>query len=209
MIRAIFFDFGGVITDSPFEAFRRFENKNGLPINFVRTINSKNPNTNAWAQYERGEIDSEEFDRLFLVESKNCGYAIEGKKIIELLHGDIRNVMLDVVEKCKKKFITACLTNNIKETNRKNQSLLTNFEIAKDKFDFVVESSQIGIRKPEREFYAYACRLAGVQPSEVVFLDDLGINLKPARQMGMSTIKVTDPSQAIAELANITKSDFC
>ena len=208
MIRAIFFDFGGVITDSPFEAFRRFENKNGLPINFVRTINSKNPNTNAWAQYERGEIDSEEFDRLFLVESKNCGYAIEGKKIIELLHGDIRNVMLDVVEKCKKKFITACLTNNIKETNRKNQSLLTNFEIAKDKFDFVVESSQIGIRKPEREFYAYACRLVGVQPSEVVFLDDLGINLKPARQMGMSTIKVTDPSQAIAELANITKSEF-
>ena len=209
MIRAIFFDFGGVITDSPFEAFRRFENKNGLPINFVRTINSKNPNTNAWAQYERGEIDSEEFDRLFLVESKNCGYAIEGKKIIELLHGDIRNVMLDVVEKCKKKFITACLTNNIKETNRKNQSLLTNFEIAKDKFDFVVESSQIGIRKPEREFYDYACRLVGVKPSEVVFLDDLGINLKPARQMGMSTIKVTDPSQAIAELANITKSNFC
>ena len=71
------------------------------------------------------------------------------------------------------------------------------------RFDHVVESSKVGCRKPEPKFYTLACEMAGVAPAECVFLDDLGINLKPARQMGMTTIKVIDPAIAIAELTAV------
>ena len=67
-------------------------------------------------------------------------------------------------------------------------------------FDVVVESSKAGCRKPDPRFYEIACEELGIEPSQAVFLDDLGINLKPARAMGMTTIKVTDPGEALREL---------
>jgi putative hydrolase of the HAD superfamily len=71
-------------------------------------------------------------------------------------------------------------------------------------FEFVLESSKVGVRKPEPAIYLMACERLGVRPEETVFLDDLGINLKPARALGMATIKVDDPDRALAELEEFT-----
>ena len=75
-------------------------------------------------------------------------------------------------------------------------------------FDHVVESSKVGCRKPEPRFYEIACDLLGVEPSECVFLDDLGVNLKPAKAMGMTTIKVGAAEPAIAELERVLGIDL-
>ncbi len=199
-IKAIFFDFGGVITESPFDAFAVFERKHGIPQNFIRKINSTNPDNNAWAQFERNDINVNQFNQLFLQESKLLGHAIPGKKILSLLNVRIRPEMVDLVKECKTKYIVACLTNNIKLSPESEKARDRRFLSVYQDFHYVIESSEIGIRKPEKEFYQYACDLVKVKPSEVVFLDDLGINLKPAKAMGMETIKVVDPKLAIANL---------
>jgi len=203
-VKAIFFDFGGVITDSPFEAFNQFEKKNKVPLDFIRKVNSINPNANAWAQFERNQISLEQFDQLFSCESEKLGYRIAGKKIIQLLNGCIRPQMVSLVKRCKKKYITACLTNNIKPSNlTSSASEFDNHKKIHQVFHHVIESSKIGVRKPEPAFYQYACNEVGVKPTSVIFLDDLGINLKPARAMGMITIKVKNAEQAIKDIEKL------
>ncbi len=202
-IRAIFFDFGGVITESPFTAFAEFEKKSGIPPNFIRKVNSTNPDNNAWARFERNDIDNKKFNELFLKESKLLGYAIPGEKIISLLNVKIRPEMLDLIKKCRRNYITACLTNNVKILSSSEKKQEKALHSIYREFDYVIESSEIGLRKPEKAFYQYACNLINVSPSEVVFLDDLGINLKPAKAMGMQTIKVMEPTTAIMELEQL------
>jgi putative hydrolase of the HAD superfamily len=206
-IKAVFWDFGGVLTTSPFEAFNRFEQENHLPPNFIRMVNAANPDTNAWARLERSEISLEEFDREFERETAVAGHAIRGDSVLELLSGDLRPEMVEALRRCRQKFRTACLTNNIKGMNKTDIKRLgrraAEIQAVMNIFDFVVESSKIGFRKPDPRFYEIACDIVKVTPEQVVFLDDLGINLKPARAMGMATIKVTDPRQAIAELESL------
>jgi putative hydrolase of the HAD superfamily len=72
-----------------------------------------------------------------------------------------------------------------------------------DLFDAVVESSKVGIRKPDPAINELACSLLDVAPGECVFLDDLGVNLKPARAMGMTTIKVADHAAALDALSGV------
>tara|TARA_Y100000768_G_scaffold116375_1_gene85958 strand:+ start:19408 stop:20049 length:642 start_codon:yes stop_codon:yes gene_type:complete len=207
MIKAVFWDFGGVITSSPFESFNKFEKLNNLPINFLRSVNATNPDGNAWAKLERNEISLYEFDELFEAESKSLGHSVKGKEVISLLKGEIRPEMLEALKRIKGTLLQACLTNNIQSLNEEgfegNVSASGKHEEVMNMFDFVFESSKENVRKPDPEFYLRACERGNVSPEEVVFLDDLGINLKPAKALGMSTIKVINPNEALNELETL------
>lgn len=208
MIKAIFWDFGGVITSSPFEAFNVFEKNNNLPLDFLRKVNSTNPDDNAWAKLERSEVNLEEFDLLFEEESNELGHSVKGKEVIALLQGQIRPEMVNALQKIKGKLIQACLTNNIQSLNKEtfeenNVSVSGKHEEIMKLFDFVIESSKVNLRKPDPAFYKLACEKAEIEPFEAVFLDDLGINLKPAKILGMKTIKVIDSIDALQELQKL------
>ena len=208
MIKAVFWDFGGVITSSPFEAFNKYEKHNNLPSDFLRKVNSTNPDDNAWAKLERSEVNLDEFDLLFEKESKTLGYAIKGKEVIALLQGQVRPEMLNALQRIKGNLIQACLTNNIQSLKEEafdegNVSVAGKHDEIMGLFDFVIESSKVNLRKPDPAFYKMACEKAKIEPSEAVFLDDLGINLKPARILGMETIKVIDSKDALNELQKL------
>ena len=205
-VRAVLWDFGGVILTSPFDAFARYEAELGLPADFIRTVNATNPDANAWARLERSELDLDGFGAAFEVEARALDTtgradALVGRRIIELLAGEIRPAMVAALDACKAHGLKiACLTNNVAGTGGGATERETRVTAVMDRFDVVVESSKVGCRKPEPRFYEIACELLAVQPTECVFLDDLGINLKPARQLGMRTIKVEDPDDALAQL---------
>ena len=207
MIQAILWDFGGVLTTSPFEAFNRYEAERGLPRDFIRQINATNPETNAWAQFESSQVTLDEFDDLFAEESTARGHRVPGRQVIELLSGDIRPRMVRVLERCKAHYQVACITNNVR--SGQGPGMASSSERASRiarvmaLFDLVVESSQEGIRKPNPQIYRLTCERLGVSPEAAVFLDDLGINLKPAKAMGMTTIKVGAAEPAIAELEQV------
>lgn len=211
-IKAVLWDFGGVITSSPFEAFKRYETEHGLPTDFIRGINATNPDTNAWAQFEASKVSIEEFDQLFLKESTAAGHPVPGKDVIKLLAGDVRPRMVKVLERCKQDYKISCLTNNVRSGQGPGMSRTPEnaaaVQQAMSLFDHVLESSREGMRKPQPEFYLLACERMGVAPSAVVYLDDLGINLKPARKLGMTTIKVLSEDQAINDLSATLGIDF-
>ena len=203
-IKAVLWDFGGVITSSPFESFNKFEVEKKIPVDFIRQINAENHETNAWAKLESSEINLNEFDRLFRLESSAKGHEISGKEVINLLSGEIRPEMVSVLKKLKENFIVGCITNNVNagqgpgmaRSKRKHDAI----EEVMSNFEFIIESSKVGVRKPDPKIYKLACQRASVSPTECLYLDDLGINLKPAKAMGMRTIKVLSPDQAIVEL---------
>lgn len=194
-ITAVLFDFGGVILSSPFDAFARYEIDHDLPSNFLRTVNATDPDRNAWARLERSELDLDGFAASFEEESAALGHRVPGWDVLRLLAGEVRPEMVEAVRRCGERLKTGLLTNNV-------TGLGARAEVAEivALFDVVVESSVVGVRKPDPEFYEIACAQLSIEPSEAVFLDDLGINLKPARAMGMATIKVGEPAAAIAEL---------
>jgi putative hydrolase of the HAD superfamily len=199
-IRAVMFDFGGVISSSPFEAFAHLETEHGLPPDFIRTVNATNAHDNAWARLERGELDAETFGPEWAAEAHALGHELDGRLVLERLGGELRPQMVAAIKTCRTRYKTACLTNNFALAER-----VVSEEVAAvyALFDAVLESRVLGIRKPDPRFYELACARVGVEPNEAVFLDDLGVNLKPARALGMHTIKVTDPDQALAELARV------
>ena len=201
--KAIIWDFGGVITSSPFEAFNQFEEANGLPKDIIRTINSENPDTNAWAKFESNSITIDVFNDLFLKEAKAKGFDIKGKDIIKLLKGSIRKNMVSFLRELKSDFKLGCITNNVKSSSEENNDNET--KEAMSLFDHVIESSIVGIRKPNPEIYMMSCDALNVSPDQCIYLDDLGINLKPARELGMTTIKVIQPEDAIQEVRNLLK----
>ena len=198
---------------SPFEAFNTYEESRGLPRDFIRRVNSANPDSNAWAKLERSELSPADFDEVFARESEALGHRVPGADILSLLHGEIRPEMVRAIDTVKSHgYLTACLTNNVLSTpdDRSAPDAAKRKEIAAilERFDALIESSKVGVRKPEPRFYEIACETVGVTPSECVFLDDLGINLKPAAAMGMRTIKVTSATQALGELSQILSLAF-
>ena len=201
--KAIIWDFGGVITSSPFEAFNKFEEANGLPKDIIRTINSENSDMNAWAQFESNSITIGVFNDLFLKEAKAKGFDIKGRDIIKLLKGSIRKNMVSFLRELKSDFKLGCITNNVKSSSEENNDNET--KEAMSLFDHVIESSIVGIRKPNPEIYMMSCDALKVSPDQCIYLDDLGINLKPARELGMTTIKVIQPEDAIQEVRNLLK----
>lgn len=202
-LRAVFWDFGGVIISSPFETFNVYERDHGLPTDFLRSVNAVDPDTNAWAKIERQEISAAEFDVLFGDESERLGHRVPGADVLGLLAGELRPQMVTALDRViEAGYLTACLTNNVAGSMRPE------LQTVMGRFGHVIESSEVGVRKPEPAFYEAACSAAGVEPGEVVFLDDLGINLKPARAMGMATIKVVDPDVALGELSALLGIDL-
>ena len=208
---SIFWDFGGVITSSPFEAFNKFEKDNKLPENFLRKVNSTNPENNAWALLEQSKINQEEFDKLFFQESSQLGHGVAGLKVLNLLEGDLRMGMVSVIRKLNELgFTQACLTNNFIPSNENQPDMIDLDKKAEvfDLFDFVFESKEIGLRKPDQAFYDHVIKEVNILPNKIIFLDDLGINLKPAKAMGITTIKVISESQAKKDLGEILNINF-
>jgi len=195
-IRAVLFDFGGVLTTSPFQAFARYEAEAGLPPGFVRGLNAANPDTNAWSRLERSEVTIAEFCRLYEDEARAAGHDIDAAAVLACLRGDLVQEMFIAVLRLREAgLLTALLTNNFVS----GEGTLSPAPVG-ELFDAVVESAREGVRKPELRFYEVACERLGIAAHEAVFLDDLGVNLKPARQLGMVTIKVVDHGVALAEL---------
>ena len=204
-IEAVIWDFGGVLTTSPFEAFARFESARGLPAGIIRRINAANHLENAWAKFERAEVDLEAFDRLFAAESLLAGAELRGRDVLPLLSGELRPEMVEALRRVKANFKTGCITNNLPNNaigSASGRSLYIAEVMAL--FDHIIESAKIGLRKPDPRIYRMMVEALAVDPSRCVYLDDLGVNLKPARDMGMTTIKVINAPQAIAELEAAT-----
>lgn len=206
MIKAVIFDFGGVFTSSPFEAFARYERERGLPVGLIRKINSTDHETNAWAQFEQAKIDIDAFDKAFAAEAKALGHDVPGKDVLPLLAGDFRPEMIEALKRIKTRFKTGCITNNMPH-NAAGGTAAGRTMYAREimvLFDEVIESAKLGIRKPDPRIYTLMCEALAVAPEECVYLDDLGGNLKPARAMGMTTIKVESGPQAITDLEAAT-----
>ena len=205
MIEAVIWDFGGVFTSSPFEAFARFETQRGLPADIIRRTNALNHWENAWAKFERAEVDLETFDELFAAESLALGAEVRGKDVLPLLSGDLRPEMVDALRIIKSRFKTGCITNNLPANaigSASGRSLYIAEVMAL--FDYIIESAKIGLRKPDPQIYRMMADTLGVDPINCIYLDDLGVNLKPAREIGMRTIKVVNSAQALAELEAAT-----
>jgi putative hydrolase of the HAD superfamily len=205
MIEAVIWDFGGVLTTSPFEAFARFETERGLPADIIRRTNAHNHWENAWAKFERAQVDLEAFDRLFAAESLALGAEVRGKDVLPLLVGDLRPEMVEALRRIKARFKTGCITNNLPANSvgsARGRSLYIAEVMAL--FDHVIESAKVGLRKPDPRIYRMMLEALDVGPKHCVYLDDLGVNLKPAREMGMTTVKVVSASQAITELEAAT-----
>ena len=207
-VEAVIWDFGGVFTSSPFEAFNRYEAEKGLPKDLIRQVNATNPHDNAWALFERNEIDAARFDRLFLEESTALGHAVPGREVLPLLSGALRPRMVAALRACKPRFKVGCITNNVVSEHSpgqdEGQRMAGAMAQVMPLFDAIIESSKAGVRKPDPKIYLMMCELLAVAPSACVYLDDLGINCKPAAQLGMTAIKVTGVDQALAELSAAT-----
>ena len=210
-IEAVIWDFGGVFTTSPFDAFNRYERERGLPRDIIRRINSVNPDSNAWAKIERSDVDAATFDRLFADEAKALGHDIRGADVLALLSGDLRPRVVAAFKACKARFKVGCITNNaptgkgagMSSSSEKAQQIADVFGL----FDHVIESSKAGVRKPDPRIYLMMCDALRVKPEACVYLDDLGINLKPAREMGMTTIKVLSEEQLLEDLVRTVGMD--
>lgn len=206
----VIFDFGGVITASPFEAFNKLEAERGLPHDFVRRVNATNPDDNAWAKFERAEIDAAAFDMLFAEEARALGHELEGEAVLAVIAGAVRPAMVAALDTLKDRgFTIACITNNVPggKMGIRGAGMTRSAEAAIEvadimaRFAHVIESSKAGVRKPDPAIYLMMCEKLGVEPAECIYLDDLGINCKPASQLGMHAIKVTSGEQALADLS--------
>ena len=204
MVTTVLFDFGGVITASPFEAFEQYEAEVGIPSGSIRKINSTNPNDNAWAKMERSEVTLDEFSQLFEEEAEAVGLEISGERVLGCLSGDVRPQMVRALEILRERVTLGCITNNMKSGHGSGMSrtaeqaaVIANIM---EMFEVVIESAKVGVRKPDPRIYEMACTELKVDPHSCAYLDDLGINCKPAAALGMTAIKGVDPEQALDDL---------
>jgi putative hydrolase of the HAD superfamily len=201
--RAVIFDLGGVVFPSPFEAFDTYDHGNNLNKGTMRALIRRSSETGAWAALERGELSMDEFVAALEAEALDAGFQLDARRLMGLIGSSLgpRPEMAGAIEQIRARGLrTAALTNNwADETRRSTPNGLHETGL----FDVIVESAVEGLRKPDPRIYALALARLNVLASEAVFLDDLGMNLKPARDMGMATIKVVDPDAALAELEEV------
>lgn len=205
---AVIFDFGGVITESPFEAFNRLEAGRGLPRDFIRQVNAANPDGNAWARFERAEIDAAAFDAQFAAEAVALGHELEGSAVLAVLSGSIRPAMVAALDRLADAGLRlACITNNVPTGHgagmARSGDARDAYEQVFARFEHVIESSKAGVRKPDPRIYRLMCEKLGLGPERCIYLDDLGINCKPAAMLGMHAIKVVSGEQALADLSDV------
>ncbi len=198
--KIVLWDYGGVLTESPIKNFQKFENDNNYLLNTIVKINSKNKYENAWAKLEKDQISVEEFSILFKEEAKQFGISnINTDKLLKCLNVKLNNRMVEFLKNVSKFYTCVCLTNNFKKMNS------SNFQKVKHNFRLIIESSKIGLRKPEKQIYRYVLKVLKVSAKEILFIDDLGINLKPARDLGFQTYKFIDTGKTITYMKNMLK----
>jgi len=198
--RAVIFDLGGVVYPSPFEAFDAYDVDAGLAPGTVRALIKTSSETGAWAALERGELGLDEFFQLLGAEATAEGFELDGARLMQMIGRGFgpRPAMARAITRIREAGLrTAALTNNWPRPEDGVAAVNGNGL----GFDVVIESAVVGLRKPDPRIYELVLRELAVAAADAVFLDDLGINLKPARALGMTTIKVADPDQALAELA--------
>lgn len=211
-IDAVLFDFGGVITTSPFEAFNRYEAEVGVPPDTIRRINATNPDDNAWAKMERNDVTLAEFATLFEAEAAAIGHQLSGEAVLNCLSGDVRPAMVTALDILRERVRIGCITNNMRQGHgagmARTEAQAARVADAMSRFEVVIESSKVGLRKPDPLIYQLACSEMGITADRAAYLDDLGVNCKPARALGMATVKVTDPDVALDELEAIVGFDL-
>ncbi len=202
-IKLILWDFGGVLTESPIKKFIEFEKENNLTPGTLVKINSHNKMNNAWAKLEKDLVNEKEFTELFLEEAKNLNIKeeIDTNMVLNCLDVKLDKAMLDIFFKIKDKVPFACLTNNIPSHLNKNYN--NTFENFKHNFEYVFESSKLGLRKPEEKMYKHVIQKIKLPPENILFIDDLGINLKPAKKLGFFTYKYVNITDTKNFLENI------
>jgi putative hydrolase of the HAD superfamily len=195
-VRAVIFDLGGVVIDSPLHAIARYERELGIPEGIVNRVVVDSGPSGAWSRLERGEVAMLDFHRDFEAELRAAGHAISAADMMgRIALCGPRPAMLEAIRRIRARGLRAgALTNNWANERSEPAHEL------KDLFDAFIESSKVGLRKPDPRIYQLACNSLGVAPTEAVFLDDIGRNLKAARELGMRTIKVDAPEPALAEL---------
>ncbi|MFV0475330.1 MAG: HAD-IA family hydrolase [Pikeienuella sp.] len=215
MLRAVIFDFGGVFTESPVSGFARYEREHGLPERFIGGVIKARLNDGAFSRFERAEIALEEFDSAFAEETRAAGHEVRGRTLLSLMKLEFRPDMIRALDLIRAGgFLTGCITKNkpdsgAKEWARGPEGQRLAAEVMA-KFDHVIESARAGIRKPEPRIYEMMCEALGLTPRECAFVDDLGVNLKPAAAMGMKVVRVPfdDYRPALAELSTLTGIDL-
>jgi putative hydrolase of the HAD superfamily len=201
--RAVIFDLGGVVFPSPFEAFDEYDHGNDLAKGTMRGLIRRSSEEGAWAALERGELNMEEFTVALEAEADAAGFRLDARRLMGLIGSSLgpRPEMARAIQRIRERGLrTAALTNNWTDDDQRSTPHALHDVLT---FDVVVESAREGLRKPDPRIYALVLARLDVLASEAVFLDDLGINLKPARSMGMTTIKVVDPNDALAELERV------
>jgi len=198
-LRAVIFDLGGVILDSPLHAIARFERDRNIEAGAINRIVVATGPGGAWARLERGELSMEDFFGAFEEDCAAAGWTLSARELMERI-GEAaapRPRMLEAVRRIRGRGLcAAALTNNWVGDG-------TGTDVLKPHFDVFVESSVLQLRKPDPRIYRHACEAIGVEPGEAVFLDDIGRNLKTARELGMVTIKVDDPDEALRQLEGL------
>ncbi len=205
-IRAVVFDLGGVVFPSPLDAFDVYDERAGLAAGTTRTIVRASSETGAWAALERGELTMEQFCPALDEEAAALGHTISTTTVmatIAELSGP-RPEMVSAIRALRDAGLkVGALTNNwVDERSGSDTFDMRHVELS-TLFHTVVESARVGLRKPDPRIYALVCERLEVTPPECAFLDDLGINLKPARELGMTTIKVVDARAALRELSDV------
>ena len=196
------FDLGGVVFPSPLDVFRAYEREHDLPHRFLSEVVLADPEHGAWSRLERGELNFDEFCDAFDAECAAHGGAVSARELMGAVRVglDARPEMVTAIGAIRRHGVkTAALTNNWADDPARTDRALPTGEW----FDVMVESAVEGLRKPDPRIYALVCERLDVSPSATVFLDDLGANLKPARELGMKTIKVANPEAALAELEDV------
>jgi putative hydrolase of the HAD superfamily len=210
-LRAVVFDLGGVVFPSPFEAFDVYDRRTGLAAGTTRAIVRASSESGAWAALERGELTMAQFCAALDAEAATLGHTISTAAVMATI-GEMsgaRPEMVTAIGRLREAgILVGALTNNwIDDRGDGTPAGMARPELH-TLFDAVVESARVGLRKPDPRIYELVCERLGVAPTECAFLDDLGINLKPARAMGMTTIKVADPIDALRALAQAVGLDL-
>jgi putative hydrolase of the HAD superfamily len=198
-IAGVLFDIGGVIQDSPLHAIARYERDHGLPADAINRAVIASGESGAWSRLERGELTLDAWCSPFEADCRAHGVVVDGRRLMQYIAeaGRERPQMLRAVARLRQHGLRAgALTNNWVREERD-----TGPHRLRAHFDVMIESQAVGLRKPDPRIYQLACRELGVAPTETAFLDDIGLNLKSARALGLHTIKVTDPDTALRELS--------
>jgi putative hydrolase of the HAD superfamily len=198
----VLFDLGGVVLGSPLHAIRDYEQELGFERNAINLVAANTAPHGAWSRLERGEIQMEAFYALFESDCSATGLSIDARVMLQRMSeaSGPRPAMLTAIERLREAgFKVGALTNNWGHAEDADRSDGT--RALRDRFDVFIESSVEGLRKPDPAIYRLACERLEVTPEEMIFLDDIGGNLKPALAMGMATIKVDEPERALRELS--------